>query len=312
MALLTGKRIGVIMGGRSAEREVSIKSGSAILSSLKRSGYDAIPIDMDEKISENIKGNNIGVAFIALHGPGGEDGSLQGLLEIIGIPYTGSGVLASALGLNKAASRKIFLYHNIQVPPFLIARRDERTDIESILRKLTFSFPLVVKPCCQGSSIGVSIVKEKKELKEGIDEAFRYDSEILIEKFIDGREIHVGILGDKPLGAIEILPKGEFYDYEAKYVPGMSDHIFPAPLEEGMYRRVLEAGLSAHNAIGCEGYGRTDCLVTGNGDIFILEVNTLPGMTETSLLPEIAAKSGIGFDALVEKILGFALNRFAM
>ncbi|MEK7306285.1 MAG: D-alanine--D-alanine ligase, partial [Nitrospirota bacterium] len=219
MALLTDKRIGVIMGGRSAEREVSIKSGSAILSSLKRSGYDAISIEMDEKIAENIKDNNIGVAFIALHGPGGEDGSLQGLLEIIGIPYTGSGVLASGLGLNKAASRKIFLYHNIQVPPFFIARRDQKIDIESMLGKLTFSFPLVVKPCCQGSSIGVSIVKEKVGLKKGIEEAFRYDSEILIEKFIDGREIHVGILGDKPLGAIEIRPKGEFYDYEAKYIP---------------------------------------------------------------------------------------------
>lgn len=308
MTLLTKKRIGVILGGRSAEREVSLKSGSAILASLKRSGYDAIPIEMDEKIAERIRNNNIGVAFIALHGPGGEDGSLQGLLEVMNIPYTGSGVLASGLGINKAASRKIFVYHNIQVPPFYAAKRDDKSDLDLKLKALPFSFPLVVKPCCQGSSIGVSIVKEKEKFREAIEDAFKFDDEILIEKFIEGREIHVGILDNKPMGAIEIRPKGEFYDYDAKYLPGMSDHIFPAPLEDDVYRRVLEAGLKAHKAIGCKGYSRIDALVTGNGDIFILEVNTLPGMTETSLLPEIAKGIGVDFDSLVEKILSLALR----
>lgn len=307
MALLTEKSIGVILGGRSAEREVSLKSGEAILASLKKSGYDTIPIEMDEKIAEKIRDSNIGVAFIALHGPGGEDGSLQGFLEVMKIPYTGSGVLSSGLGLNKATSRKIFIYHDIKVPPFYIVRRDEKINLD--LNALPFSFPLVVKPCSQGSSIGVSIVKKEEGFKKAIDDAFRYDEEILIEKFIEGREIHVGILDDKPLGAIEVRPKGEFYNYEAKYLPDMSEHIFPAPLEEGLYRKVLEIGLKAHNAIGCRGYSRVDCLVTNSRDVFTLEVNTLPGMTETSLLPEIARKRGIDFDALVEKILSLALTR---
>lgn len=350
MALLTKKRIGVIEGGRSAEREISLKSGSAILVSLKRSGYDAIPIEMDERIAERIRENNIGVAFIALHGPGGEDGRLQGLLDIVGIPYTGSGVLASGLGNNKTASKKIFIYHNIQVPPFYTLRRNETymlhsntkedennpplppfskggrggfsgEDINLDLKTLPFpspsalpffqpsGLPFVVKPCCQGSSIGVSIVKKEDEFKEAIEKAFRYDEEILIERFIEGREIHVGILEDKPLGAIEIKSKVGFYNYEAKYLPGMSDHIFPAPLEKKLYGRVLEIGLMAHNAIGCEGYSRIDAIVTDNGDIFILEVNTLPGMTETSLLPEMARGMGIDFDPLVEKILSLALRR---
>lgn len=308
MTLLTKKRIGVIMGGSSAEREVSLKSGSAILASLKKSGYDAVPIEMDNKIPEKLRDNNIGMAFIALHGPGGEDGSLQGLLEVMNIPYTGSGVLASGLGLNKTVSRKIFVYHNIQVPPFFTAKRNEKNDIEIKLKTMPFSFPLVVKPCCQGSSIGVSIVKEKEKFRDAVEEAFKFDDEILIEKFIDGREIHVGILDNMPMGAIEIRPKGEFYDYKSKYLLGMSDHIFPAPLEEGLYYKVLETGLKAHNAIGCKGYSRVDCLVTRNGDVFTLEVNTLPGMTETSLLPDIARNTGIDFDALVERILFLALN----
>lgn len=308
MALQTKKRIGVIMGGGSAEREVSLKSGSAILASLKKSGYDAVPIEMDDKIPEKLRDNNIGVAFIALHGPGGEDGSLQGLLEVMNIPYTGSGVLASGLGLNKAASRKIFAYHNIQVPPSFAVKRNEKGDLEVKLKTMPFSFPLVIKPCCQGSSIGVSIVKEKEKFREAIEEAFKFDNEILIEKFIEGREIHVGILDNMPIGAIEIRPKGEFYDYKSKYLPGMSDHIFPAPLEESLYHKVLETGLKAHNAIGCKGYSRVDCLVTKSGDIFTLEVNTLPGMTETSLFPEISRNKGIDFDALVERILFLALN----
>ena len=308
MAPLTKKRIGVISGGSSSEREISLKSGSAILASLKRSGYDALPIEMDEKIAEKIRDNKIEIAFIALHGPGGEDGSLQGLLEIIGIPYTGSGLLASGIGINKAVSKKIFAYHKINVPPFFVAKRAEKSGLDLRLKELPFSLPFVVKPCCQGSSIGVSIVKKEEEINDAIEDAFMYDEEIIIEKFIKGREVHVAILDDKPLGAIEIRPKGDFYSYEAKYIPGMSDHIFPAPLEEGLYSRVLEAGLSAHDAIGCKGYSRVDFLVTDDRDIFILEVNTLPGMTETSLLPEIAGKRGIDFDLLVEKILSIALR----
>jgi len=305
IAVFKGKRVGVLMGGSSTEREISLKTGEAVLASLKRQEYATVGIDVDERVAETLRKERIDLAFIALHGPKGEDGAIQGLLEILNIPYTGSGVLASALGMNKIASRKIFLFHKLPVPEFMILGRGE--DFNRIFEE--FELPVVVKPSCQGSSVGVSIVRDKAGLSAAIHLACKYDPEILVEKYIAGKEIHVGIVGNQALGAIEVVPKTAFYDYKAKYTPGMSTHIFPARLSKESYRISLDYGLAAHRALGCSGYSRVDIIVDEQGLPYILELNTLPGMTRTSLLPEIAREVGIDFDTLVYKILLWAIQR---
>lgn len=291
------KRIGVLMGGRSAEREVSLKTGAAVLAALHRTGYDAAGIDVDGGIVERLARERVELAFIALHGRFGEDGAIQGLLEVLGVPYTGSGILASALGMDKVVSRRLFEAAGLPVPRYLLVTGPTPPP------SLPFPYPVVVKPNGEGSSVGVSIVRRPSELAAALETAFRYDRRVLIESYVAGKEIQVGILGDRALGAIEIRPKTEFYDYTAKYTPGMSEHIFPAPLSPEVTRRTLEVSLDAFHALGCEGYGRVDCLVDSAGTPYILEVNTLPGLTETSLLPDIARGVGISFDALVAAIV---------
>jgi len=301
---LTAKKIGVLMGGVSAEREISLKTGEAVLNALKRSGYRAIAIDVGPDLPFRLRDEGVELAFIALHGRYGEDGTVQGLLEMMGIPYTGSGILASALGMDKIASRKMFLYCEIPVPEFVALRRRDRFDID----RLPFGFPFVVKPSREGSSVGISIVRRAGEVGPALEGAFDFGPNILIEKYIQGKEVQVGILEERALGAIEIRPKGAFYDYTAKYTPGMSEHLFPAPLPDSLYRQILDWGLKAHQALECRGYSRVDLMVDGAGDPYVLEVNTLPGMTETSLLPEIARGTGIGFEELVERILKSAIS----
>ncbi len=297
-------KIGVLMGGLSAEREISLKTGKAVLSSLQNQGYRAIGLDVDKHIALALSKEEIELAFIALHGPLGEDGSIQGLLEVMGIPYTGSGVLASALGMNKIVSKKVCLYHGIAVPEFAILSRGASvSDIPKGLKP-----PVVVKPSSQGSSVGVSIVRRTDELDQAVENAFKFDNDILIERFIEGKEVHVGVLGDRALGGIEILPETDFYDYTAKYTPGMSKHIFPAPLEPQVYERLLELALNAHQVLGCRGYSRVDFLIAEEKDPYLLEVNTLPGMTPTSLMPEIAQGVGISFDELIGEILVLAMD----
>jgi D-alanine-D-alanine ligase len=295
------KKIGVLMGGMSAEREVSLKSGKAIAESLARLGYRQISIDVDPEAALVLRREGIETAFIALHGRYGEDGAIQGLLEVMRIPYTGSGVLASALGMDKVASHNAFLSHGIPVPPFFVLTEVEAADFRP--NRLPFGFPMVFKPVSEGSSVGVTIVSEAGEIDAALKAAFQYGPRILIEKYIAGMEVQVGILGTEALGAIEIRPKTKFYDYTAKYVAGMSEHFFPAPLPPKVYREVLDWGLQAHRVLGCSGYSRVDLLVDREMKSYVLEVNTLPGMTETSLLPEIARGVGIDFDALVERIL---------
>jgi len=304
LKVYAGKKIGVLMGGMSVEREVSIKSGEAISSSLYRLGYLQKTIDVDKDIAITLRREAIDVAFIALHGRYGEDGTIQGLLDVMQIPYTGSGVLASAMGMDKIASRRIFLSQGLSVPPYHVLHRE--VDLSFDPDRLSFGFPVVVKPSSEGSSVGVSIVPEPKGLDEALKEAFRHGPRILIEKFISGKEVHVGILGDRALGAIEIKPKTEFYDYTAKYVAGMSEHLYPAPLSTGLYEKVLASGLQAHKVLGCSGYSRVDFLIDAEENLYLLEVNTLPGMTETSLMPEMARGAGVDFDALVEEILAAA------
>ena len=293
---LAAKKIGVLMGGLSAEREVSLKSGAAVLGALQSRGYRAVGIDVGRDLPARLLAEGVEVAFIALHGRFGEDGSVQGLLELMGIPYTGSGVLASALAMNKVYSKVVFQSAGLTIAPYQVLRPGDAL-------ALSFALPVVVKPSQEGSSVGVSIVRELGGMDAALAEAFGYDSEILVERFIAGREVQVGILDDQALGAIEIVPKGEFYDFEAKYTPGMADHILPARLPATCYQKVLQAGELAHAALGCHCYSRVDFLVTDDEECYLLEVNTLPGMTDLSLLPEIARGSGIEFPDLLVRVL---------
>ena len=298
---LKKKRIGVLMGGLSAEREVSLESGKAILDALLARGYDACSVEGDEQLAQRLIGQKIDVAFIGLHGRLGEDGAVQGLLEMMRIPYTGSGVLASALGMSKVASRKIFMLHAVPVPPHIVLKKADREIFNE--SKLPFPLPMVVKPSQEGSSVGVSIVSEAGQISAAMDRAFEYDPEILIEEYIPGREIAVGVLDDAALGAIQIVPKVQFYSYQAKYTEGLAEHILPAPLPPEDYKRALGLGLTAHQLLGCEGATRVDMLYKESGQFYVLEVNSLPGMTRLSLLPEIAGGAGIDFPELVERIL---------
>jgi len=305
MALVTKKKIGVLMGGMSSEREVSLASGQAILRALIAKGYDAMAIDVGRDAAERIRAAGIGVAFNGLHGKYGEDGAIQGLLELLGIPCTGSGILASAMGMNKIVSKTLFKASGLLVGPFRVAVRGDAGALAAAQKEI--GYPLVVKPSAEGSSVGVSLVKEPAQFAAAAELAFRYDPEILIEAYIAGTEVQVGILGGRALGAIEIVPKDVFYSYDAKYKQGGSEHFFPARIPADAYARALEAGLLAHRTLGCRGYCRVDFIITKNGEPYILEVNTLPGMTATSLLPEIAQGAGISFPDLVEEILRLAL-----
>jgi len=298
--MVKSKKIGVLYGGLSAEREVSLKSGAAVHQALVAQGYNAVMIDVGRDLAEVLKREAVEVAFIALHGRYGEDGCVQGLLEIMEIPYTGSGVLASALAMHKRYSKQTFAASGILTAPFRGYRRGETVR----LADLPFALPVVVKPVQEGSSVGVSIVREENQLEKALELAFHYDDEILVEVYIKGQEVQIGILDDRPVGAIEIVPKKEFYDFEAKYTDGMAEHVFPARLEPELYEKAQQVGLAAHRALGCKGYSRVDLLVTASGDCYVLEVNTLPGMTALSLMPEIAAKgAGLSFEAFVSRII---------
>ncbi len=295
------QRIGVLMGGLSSEREVSLKSGEAISAALSRLGYQQIPIDVDRDIALTLRREEIDVAFIALHGRYGEDGAIQGLLEVMQIPYTGSKITASAIAMDKIRSHDVFKAHQLPCPATHILEKKMAEDFQ--ISQLPFGLPVVVKPISEGSSIGVSIVKSANEIDNALKLSFQFGSKCMIQNYISGMEVHVGILDKEALGAIEVKSKGEFYDYSAKYVPGMSMHIFPAPLPSLEYQKALDLGLKAHQALDCSAYSRVDLLIDSEMKAYILEVNTLPGMTETSLMPEIARECGIDFDTLVELIL---------
>lgn len=297
---LKKKRIGVLMGGTSAEREVSLSTGKAILQALKRKGLKVIPIDVGKDIAKRLLKERIDLAFVALHGRGGEDGTIQGLLELLGIPYTGSRVLASALALNKAQARKIFKFHGLPVPKSRVLKKGE-----PLPRNLPLS--LVIKPAREGSTIGLSIIHNKRDIRKATEKAFRYDEEIIIEEYIEGKEVTVGIVGGEVLPVIEIRPKNAFYTYEAKYIKGLTDFIIPARLSKRVYSQVQRIALSAYQALGCRHFARVDIIVSKKNKPYLLEVNTIPGMTATSLLPQASAKRGISFDNLVLKILEMAL-----
>jgi len=312
--MVTRKRIGVLAGGASAEREVSLKSGSAILQALAGLGYDAVMIDPSEGLCEAVKRERIEVAFLALHGGHGENGCVQGLLEVVGIPYTGSGVLASALAMDKEASKKVFLYHGIPVPPFVvISRGDPVTRIPggSDLPSPGFGMPWVIKPATEGSSIGVSIVKDPGEFREALEKALHYGSRVIVEKHVRGKEIQVGVLGDGVLGGVEVRPSREFYSYEAKYTAGLTQYILPPEIAADSYETLKVLALRAHTALTCRGATRVDLIMDETGQGHVLEVNTIPGMTETSLLPKIAQLAGLSFSDLIEEILRLSIEKTA-
>ncbi len=295
------KKVGVLMGGLSREREISLRTGKAIHKALLEKGYNACAIDVGRDIAEKLIKKGIEIAFIALHGRYGEDGTIQGMLEMMGIPYTGSSVLASALALHKVMAKKIFVHEKIETPAFEFFKREEIE--KDPMQKISLPLPLVVKPAREGSTIGISIVRKEEELLRAIKEAGKYDEVILIEAFMKGKEITVGILNDIALPIIEIAPKSGFYDYHSKYTKGETEYIIPARIPREKYLHAQEISLRAFEALGCSGCARVDLMTDEEGNPFVIDVNTMPGMTETSLLPKAAEHVGISFGELAERIL---------
>jgi len=290
------KKVAVLLGGPSAEQEISRLTGTAVVQALRERGYAVAPIELDTTGAWIAQIRETDVVFIALHGKFGEDGAVQGVLELLGVPYTGSGVLASALAMNKPMAKRVWQVHGLPTPPWQVIDK-------AAPWSLTLPYPVVVKPSAEGSSVGVSIVRSPETLHQALADAFRYDPQILLESYIPGKEVTVGILGEQVLGAMEVIAKGEFHSYEVKYTAGREEFLLPAPLLPLVYERVLAVALAAHRALGCSGYSRVDTRVNAQGEVFLLEVNSLPGLTALSYLPRIAAYAGLNYGDLVEAIL---------
>jgi D-alanine-D-alanine ligase len=301
--MLITRRVGVLMGGTSGEREVSLNSGSAVAEALERLGHEVVPIVLGDGLDSfaAICAANIDVAFLSLHGRLGEDGCVQGLLELLGIPYTGSNVLASALAMDKLKAKEMFRLHNVPTPPYYVLDAGQVQDLDEVHGN--FGYPVIVKPRREGSSLGVRRVNSPSELCSAVVDALAYDSSLLVERFVAGKEIAVGILDGRVLGAIEIAPRGGIYDYAAKYTPGLTEYFMPARLPPARYRGILNLAERAAAALETQGAVRVDLLVTEGQNEYVLEVNTLPGMTPTSLLPKIAEAAGFDFDSLCAAIL---------
>ena len=303
-------RIAVLLGGRSAEREVSLNTGAQVARALEERGHDVAKVDTGEPgFIETLRAATPDVVFICLHGRFGEDGTIQGLLELLDMPYVGSGVLASALAMNKVVSKQVFAMADLATPDDVVLRRGEPFDEAEITRAL--GPRTVVKPSGEGSSVGMTIVHDPSELSAAIDKAFGHDPIVLVERFEAGVEVTVGVIGNRgpvALPTLEIVPENEFYDYESKYVPGMSKHIIPARVSEEARATCQSLALAAHLALGCAGMSRSDTIVTPDGRVLLLETNTIPGMTATSLLPDAAAAAGIAFPELCERLVGLALD----
>jgi D-alanine-D-alanine ligase len=301
---VTTKRVGILMGGLSSEREVSLRTGEAIYEALAARGHDVTRVVVDADIDTTLRSTPIDVAFLALHGTFGEDGCIQGLLELRGIPYTGSSVLASALAMDKLKSKQLFRLHNVPTPPYYAVRPADLDRLESLHG--SFGFPVFVKPRSQGSSVGAGKASDLGTLRERCADSLRFDEQALVERFVSGKEVTVGVLDGKALGALEIVPKTGVYDYQTKYTSGQSEYHLPARLAPTRYKTVLNLAERAVQALDVTGAARVDLLVTEGENEYVLEVNTLPGMTATSLLPKIAGGAGYDFGALCEAILARA------
>lgn len=329
--------VAVLMGGCSSEREVSIASGENVVNSLDTGKYTAVPVEIAEDGAWltrdasskgqspvllqpgnfEVAGRKVDVVFIALHGKLGEDGAAQGLLEMIGVPYTGSGVLASALAMNKLLTKKIFLQEEIPTAPFVEINNPDwpedvgqKTEIAGNLGE-RLGLPVVVKPASEGSSIGVDIARTDEEMVRKVDEAFAYGPVVLAEKYLKAREIQCGIIGNGcpyALPLIEIVSKKEFFDYEAKYSPELAEEIVPAPIPEKETKKIQNISLRAYKAVGCRGFARVDTFLQKEGEIFVSEINTIPGLTRASLFPQEAEAAGIDFPQLLSILIELALE----
>lgn len=313
-------KVGIFFGGKSPEHDISVMSGREVLKNINKEKYVAIPIFISKdgaswKIGENEKRLDspaalkklIDIAFIVMHGPFGEDGTIQRLLEKYNIPYTGSGVLASVIGMDKVKSQMAFKNAGLTVPNGIVFKKGQRQSI--IWQKL--KPPIFVKPNNQGSSVGTSKVNSKKELPKALKTAFLYSDEVLIDEYIDGTEITGAVLGNensRALPIVEIVPKREFFDLEAKYDANLTDEIVPARISKALTKKAQEAAICAYEAVGCQAFGRVDMILKGD-KVYVLEVNTIPGLTPVSLFPKAAKAAGISYTRLLDKIISFSLGK---
>ncbi|MCH3951485.1 MAG: D-alanine--D-alanine ligase [Acidaminococcus sp.] len=301
------EKVAVVMGGPSKEREISLVTGNAIAEALKSKGYDVVTIDLDPKnFQKQVAESGATVVFNAIHGLYGEDGHVQGALEMMGIPYTGSGLLASALAMDKVYTKRLFVQQNVPTAPCLFITRGEADIKKRIMDKL--GLPVVIKPATQGSSIGVSIVRSEEELDEALNNSFQYDDRILAEAFFTGTEVAAGVMmgeDGKPIAMplVYIEPLQGYYDYHNKYTAGATKHTCPAPISAELTKKLQKIGVDAYMALGCSGVARVDLIVAKDESCIVLEVNTIPGMTPTSLVPHAAEAMGLSFPDLCEKIL---------
>lgn len=311
---MTRLRIAVVSGGRSSEAEVSRASAAQVLAALRRAGHQCTELDCDEELWEALRHGRYDVAFLVLHGRYGEDGTVQGVCELLDVPYTGSDALASALCFHKAMAKRVMLAAGIPTPPWhVVARTLSPAEAMTAMRRAAadLGYPMIVKPVRSGSTIGLSRVEEQAQLEAAFTEAAWHD-DVLCERFVAGTEVTVGILGHNParaLPTLEIVSHRPLYDYAAKYTVGQSEHIVPARLPPNQRRRVEKVALAAHHALGCRAISRVDLVVDARGDPWVLEVNTIPGLTELSLLPDAARAAGISFDEICETLLTDALAR---
>jgi D-alanine-D-alanine ligase len=308
------KNIAVLMGGRSLEREFSIKSGQRISNALKKLGHNVIKLDIDESIVDNLNSEKIDLAYIALHGKDGEDGTIQEILEVLNIPYTGPGVYPNVLSFDKIISKQIFMSLGIPTPPFYFLNTSSFRELGSskLLPLITkkIGLPLVVKPSAQGSALGIRIVNDKESIPEAIISALSYSKKVILEKFIDGVELAVSIIGKKPriLPAVEIVPKKKFFDFESRTKMGEAEYFVPARISASSDKKVKEVAMAVHNALKCNKLSRVDIIMDRKEEIpYVLELNTSPGMTDTSLLPMSAEAAGLSFEELVEEIIKMSL-----
>jgi D-alanine-D-alanine ligase len=305
-------RVAVLKGGRSLERGVSLRSGARVEDALERLGHDVLPLEADSDLVKRLTRERPDVAFVAMHGPGGEDGTTQELLEILGIPFTGPSVAACARCIDKVLTKHELRLAGIPTPDWFafnetafreLGAADALSGLEERL-----GFPLVIKPSRGGSALGVKFAENWFDVPEALVSAFSYDDRVLLERFVDGRELAVSVLGDEPLPIVEAIPEGgDSYDFEARYEIGRTSFICPAELGESEAAAVTEAALAAYEALGCAGFSRVDLILAADGPQ-VLEVNAIPGLTDTSLLPQAAEAAGMSFEQLVEKILELALT----
>jgi len=304
-------RVALIAGGWSREREISLKSGEFVYNGLDKDKYEVKRYDPSKDLLELIKDSkNIDLALIFLHGKIGEDGSIQGLLDLLNLPYVGSGVLASALAMNKAVSKELFRCAGLKVPKEMVLFRNQDIDPDAILSIL--GKPVVIKPVAEGSSIGLNICHEKEKIVEAITDTLATNSEVMIEEYIGGREVSCAVLGNREpeaLPVVEIIPQKEyhFFSYTAKYLPGASKEICPAPLSRDVYEKVQSSAIKAHCLLGCRNFSRSDMIVRAK-DVYILETNTLPGMTENSIFPLAARTAGLSFSSLLDRLIELAFE----